>query len=119
MINLRKQLTTILKTVCPRVHYQDAHENETLPYIVYDITSVLPNGENNDSVFLDVDIWDSNEKSDNIEGLLKNLRTALEGRTIETEEFSAVIYGANVVPIADPNTMIKRRRASYTINIYA
>ena len=117
MINFRKQITAILKTVTSRVYFQAASETVGLPYIVYDLTSINLYGEY-DTVLMDVDIYDYGDTSDQIETLLRSLRTTLRGRTFHTEDFSAVIYGENILPLSDTDPMIQRRRASYQINLF-
>lgn len=117
MIDLRKQITAVLKTVTSRVYFQAASETVDLPYIVYDLTSINLYGEY-DTVLMDVDIYDYGDTSDQIETLLRSLRTTLKGRTFHTEDFSAVIYGENILPLSDTDPMIQRRRASYQINLF-
>ena len=117
MTNLRKQITAILKTVSSRVYYQAAPETADMPYIVYDLTDISIYGEY-DTALMDVDIWDYGDTSNQVETLLRSLRTNLKGKTIHTDEFSAAIYGETVVPLIDTDPMIQRRRASFQIKIF-
>ena len=55
MIDLRKIIKGQLKSVHPRVYFQEAPKTATFPYLVYDIVNINDDGEGFQQVTLDVD----------------------------------------------------------------
>lgn len=123
MIELRKAISTYLKSIHPSVYFQSAPDTATFPYIVYDISNYIDNGENQSLIVVDIDGWDrpSNGDTMRIEEMMEsingngNLHTAsgLDKRTLTTDKIVVSFYLDSKLPIADDDPTIKRRKYTY------
>lgn len=129
MIRIRTALNNYLKTLHPRVYFQDAPKDAPFPYIVYSV-SMYPDGEGFERVVLDIDGWDSNNNNDAtvIENLMQKVNgyigadgeiiQGLDKKTLTTDNMSVVFYLDSKLPVEDTDKRIKRRKYSYTGKLY-
>lgn len=119
MIELRTALQEYLKTLHQRVYFQGAPNNAKYPYIVYDIPSIVPDGEGYELITVDIDGWDSNDTGDtmSIENLMTNIN-ALDKKVLTTDNISVVFYLDNKLTVIDDDKRIKRRRYTYQGKLY-
>ena len=73
MQKLKKELVTLLKGVCPNVYFENAFDTSSTPYLVYDLTQGVER-EGQMIWNLDIDVWDRNSSSLNVDDLCKKLR---------------------------------------------
>lgn len=117
MIELRKQLNKILKSIHPRVYYMKATDKETFPYIVYD----LPQSYSNDDqeIFnLDIDIWDNNQDTTELEILSGTIWNELDRYHFIDEGTQFSIYRQGRFTIDDDDPRIKRRTLTFNIRYF-
>lgn len=118
MIDLRTLLVTYLKTLHPRVYFQVAPENAVFPYIVYDIPSIMCDGEGYEVATIDIDGWDLNDTNDTIaiENLM-DIINQLDKKTLSNANISASFFIDNKLAIIDEDKRIKRREYTYQCRI--
>jgi hypothetical protein len=126
MIEVRKAVSTYLKTLHPRVYNQVAPEDAVFPYIVYDLPNSFSDGEGGEVVTLDVDGWDLNNTADTtvIESLMQtingytdadgNIVQGLDKKILTTDNISVVYYLENKMALIDDDKRIKRRKYTYS-----
>lgn len=114
MIEIRKALSTYLKTLHTRVYFQIAPTDAIYPYIIYDLPNSFSDGEGGEVVTLDIDGWDSNITGDTtiIENLMKTINV-LDKKTLTTDEIVVTFYLENKIPLLDDDKAIKRRKYIY------
>lgn len=119
MIEVRKELSTFLKTLYPRVYFQTASEEAIYPYIVYDLPSIFCDGEGGEVITLDIDGWDYNTTGDtlSIEDLMKNINL-LDKKVFTTDNMSVVFYLETKMSLQDNDKNIKRRKYTYTGKLF-
>ena len=115
MIEIRKAVNTYLKTLHPRVYFQEAPMDAIFPYIVYDLPNSFGDGEGGEVVNLDIDGWDSNNLGDTI--VIENLMqiiNSIDKQVLATDKITVVFYLDNKIPLLDDNKQIKRRKYIYS-----
>ena len=70
MRKLKVEIRNKLLTVCPNVYFESAPDTAIGPYIVYDLTQGMAN-EDQTLINMDVDIWDKNKSTVNIDTIFK------------------------------------------------
>ena len=115
MIEVRKAINTYLKTLYPRVYFQQAPEVVIFPYIIYDLPNSFSDGEGGEIITLDIDGWDSNTTKDStvIENLMKNIN-AIDKKTLSTTEITLTLFLDNKIPLLDDDKNIHRRKYIYS-----
>lgn len=115
MIEIRKVISTYLKTLHPRVYFQQATSEAIYPYIVYNIPTIYCDGEGGEIVTLDIDGWDSNDTGDTtvIENLMLTINT-LDKKVLATDNVSVVFYLENKLALTDTDKTIKRRKYTFS-----
>lgn len=117
MIKLRTELNKILKSIHPRVYYMKASDTAIFPYIVYD----LPQSyfEDNLEVFnLDIDIWDNNVDTTELENLAQSIWNALNKYYHIDENIQFAIYRESRHTLEDDDPRIRRRTLIFNIRYY-
>lgn len=116
VIELRKYIKTQLKTVCDNVFYEKALNNCLFPYTVFEIDITFI--DDKDMVQLEINIFDNNNDSTNIE-LLTNDIERLFNREKHNDEFHSFAIFKNVRNNVDSEKdNIKRRRLLFDLNYY-
>ena len=117
---LRELLYPQLKAIHPRVYFQAAPENAQFPYLVYDFTQITNDGEEFETVALDVDGWDMPAKGDTtaLETLMQTVNDVLNKKTLTAEELAVTFYLDRKIPLVDDNPGIKRRKYIYEARLF-
>jgi len=120
MKNLRKLLHPFLKSIHPRVYFQDAPDNAQFPYLVYDFTQIVNDGEEFETVALDIDGWDMPAGGDTtaLENLMESVNDALNKKTLTAEGLAITFYLDRKIPLRDDNPAIKRRKYIYEARLF-
>lgn len=120
MKNLRKLLHPYLKSIHPRVYFQDAPDNAQFPYLVYDFTQIVNDGEEFETVAVDVDGWDMPSDGDTtaLEILMQTVNDALNKKTLTAEGLAVTFYLDRKIPLRDDNPAIKRRKYIYEARLF-
>ncbi|MDR7870308.1 MAG: hypothetical protein RIN55_05580 [Tissierellaceae bacterium] len=126
MIKLRIELNKILKSIHPniiiegksisRVHFQKATDTTPYPYIVYD----FPQGYDNEGqeIFnLDIDIWDNNIDTTELETLAGAIWKKLNKYYFIDDDMQFSIHRVSRFTV-DEDDDIKRRTLMFNIRYY-
>lgn len=121
MIELQASVKSFLKTFCPRVRLENASEDDTFPYVVFNIPDAP-----SDMVMLEVDVWDDKQDFN----VLENLTDAIDGdgkaldpsglnrKIIKGNSFQAYFIRKSRLPIPDEDKKYHRRQLRYSVKIY-
>ncbi len=128
MSQLKDLLKAYLKTIHPRVYYEDAPESANYPYLVFDFPNNLSDGESVDVVVIDIDGWDVPNDGDitpleslmalvNGNGNLDN-PTGLDKKTLTAENMAVTFYLDNKLNLRDDDKRIRRRKYIYQARLF-
>jgi len=117
---LRELLHQHLKSIHSRVYFQDAPDNAQFPYLVYDFTQITNDGEEFETVALDIDGWDMPAGGDTtaFETLMQTVNDALNKKTLTVEGLAVTFYLDRKIPLRDDNPGIKRRKYIYEARLF-
>lgn len=118
MKNLRKLLYPQLRGIHPRVYFQVAPDNAQFPYLVYDFTQITNDGEEFETVAVDVDGWDMTDDTTTLETLMQSVNDALNKKTLTAEGLAVTFYLDRKIPLVDDNPGIKRRKYIYEARLF-
>lgn len=120
MKNLRKVLYPFLKSLHPRVYFQVAPETAQFPYLVYDFTQVQNDGEEFETIAIDIDGWDMPAGGDTtaLETLMETVNNGLNKKTLANEDMAVTFYLDRKIPLLDDNPAIKRRKYIYEARLF-
>lgn len=120
MKNLRKLLHPYLKSIHPRVYFQDAPDDAQFPYLTYDFTQIVNDGEEFETVALDIDGWDMPANGDTtaLETLMQNVNDLLNKKTLTAEGLAVTFYLDRKIPLRDDNKNIRRRKYIYEARLF-
>lgn len=115
MIEIRKALQTHLKTIHPRVYFQQVPETAQFPYLVCNISSVFDDGEGHQLITLDIDGWDAPENGDTtaLESLMAAVNTGMNKATFATDNIAVTFFLETKLSITDDEPQILRRKYVY------
>lgn len=119
MVKFRKAIQSFLKSINSRVYFQIAPKEAIFPYLVYDITQILDDGESIQIAVVDIDGWDmpTNGDTSSLETLMETVNTL--NKTILTEDtVTAAFYLDRVLPIIDDDKRIKRCKYVFEAKIF-
>lgn len=118
MINLRKQLTILLKSYHPQVHYQTAQSTAIFPYIILNLPNSFMN-EEQEIFSMDVDLWDNRTDTTQLETLATQLWKGLNHYQYSDENMQFIIYRENRIPELDEKELgIRRRKLIFQLKYY-
>ena len=120
MKSLRKLLHPYLKSIHPRVYFQDAPDDAQFPYLTYDFTQITNDGEEFETVAVDIDGWDMPAGGDTtaLENLMESVNDALNKKTLTAEGLAVTFYLDRKIPLRDDNPAIKRRKYIYEARLF-
>lgn len=117
MIDVRRTIHLHLETIHPSVHYLKAPEDETFPYLVYEI-EITHIEDDLHMVTLDIDGWDDNEDTTPLELLMNNVQKNLNRKTIFNENLAMFLTLDRKFSVTDPNPQLNRRRYIFSGRLY-
>ncbi len=119
MVKFRTAIQSFLKSIHQRVYFQIAPENTTYPYLVFDITQILDDGETMQVAVVDIDGWDMPSTGDTtvLETLMANVNT-LNKSVLTKDEITATFYLDRILPLLDDDKRIRRRKYIYQAKIF-
>ena len=120
MKNLRELLYPQLRAIHPRVYFQVAPDSAQFPYLVYDFTQIVNDGEEFETVAVDIDGWDMPANGDTtaLETLMQTVNDALNKKTLTAEGLAVTFYLDRKIPLTDDNKDIRRRKYIYEARLF-
>ena len=117
---LRELLHPYLKSIHPRVYFQDAPDDAQFPYLTYDFTQITNDGEEFETVAVDIDGWDMPADGDTtaLEILMQTVNDALNKKTLTAEGLAVTFYLDRKIPLLDDNKNIRRRKYIYEARLF-
>lgn len=118
MINLRKQVSTILKTYHSNIHFQKSTDDTDFIYITYDFPNTFKNGKQ--EIFnLDVDIYDSKDDTTDLETITTAIWKGLDYHRHNDKNMQFSIYQDNRLPPLDEKEKnVKRRKLIFELRYF-
>lgn len=108
---LRELLHQYLKSIHPRVYFQEAPDNAQFPYLVYDFTQIINDGEGFETIAIDIDGWDMPSKGDTteLEMLMHTVNKALDKQTLTSTIVNPIAWNEANFPwkISVPWNMVQ------------
>jgi hypothetical protein len=126
ILELQKQIVTFLKTKSTRVYFEEAPDNATYPYVVYNLPNSI-SAFNREDFSLEIDVWDNVNNTTALETLVGNIDgngdltnpTGLNYKNIYvSNKLAATFYRESRLIIRDEDKRIKRRQLRYRIKTY-
>lgn len=117
MIEIRKVIESKLQAITTKTYYQDADDDATYPYLVYD----FPNSNDDGTLErfdMDVDAWDDSTNTTALETLIDSADKALHRLTVVVGGLSMTIYRENRLSLEDDDPRLKRRKYIYQVRTY-
>lgn len=118
MVDLRRELTKLLKKYHSRVYFQKASSTAKMPYIVFDLPNAFDN-EGQEIFNLDIDIWDNQQDTTELETLASQLWKELNYYRHIDESIQFSIYRENrLPPLDEDDNNIKRRKLIFQLKYF-
>ena len=127
MIEIRKIINSHLKALHPnvvvngisksRVHFQKAPDDTPLPYIVFDLPNSFTS-EDLENFVLDVDIWDNNTDTTQLETLAAQIWKSLHKLRIINNKAQLSVYRSNRLTLTDDDPRIRRRKLTFQVKYF-
>jgi len=118
MKKFRELIHPYLKSIHPRVYFQVAPDSAEFPYLVYDFTQITNDGEEFETVAVDIDGWDLTDDTTALETLMQTVNDALNKKTLTAEGLAVTFYLDRKIPLRDDNPAIKRRKYIYEARLF-
>ena len=91
MNELIKIIYSELKKVHEKVYQCEADENSDYPYVTFNLQTGIKTDTRYDDV-LNIEIWDTNEDTSEIENIADSIERLLDFKCINTDNLSTVFY---------------------------
>jgi hypothetical protein len=121
MLEIRKQLKTLMQATGKQVFYQKAAPNAVFPYLVFDISNSIDDGTLERFV-LDVDGWGNDENTYDMEQMMHLADQALHRTTLYIndagKQLGMSVYRENRLTFDENDRRVYRRRYIYQIRTH-
>lgn len=118
MLELRKELTKLLRAHHPIVFFVTAPKDASFPYVVFDLPNSFDN-EQQEVFSLDVDVWDNKDDTTEIETLSSILWKKMNYHHHVDEHIQFSIYRSNrLPPLDEKETDLKRRKLMFQLRYF-
>jgi hypothetical protein len=118
VIDIRTEIQRVLKTVHPRVYFENAKDTTAYPYIVCDLPNSVDFGDLENFVF-DIDFWDDAQDTTVLETLCDNADAVLhKQKFVIGDSVSFVIYRDNRINVKDDDERIRHKTYTYQLRAY-
>ena len=118
MKKFRELIHPFLKSIHPRVYFQVAPDSAEFPYLVYDFTQIINDGEEFETVAVDIDGWDLTDDTTALETLMQTVNDTLNKKTLTAEGLAITFYLDRKIPLRDDNKNIRRRKYIYEARLF-
>lgn len=113
---LRTGIRNKLLEIHPRVLFGDAPSGTEYPFVLFNLVTSTAM-DRVDLVSLEIDIWDNNPVTSDLEVLTDKIDKALHRLTGGNEHVFYTIYRENRLSIRDPEESLKRRQLVFQIRV--
>ena len=120
IIEMRKAIYNAIVAIHPRVHFEEAPENEIYPYVVIDLPTSTDDGSL-EQFMIDIDGWDRPLLGDTteLEELMESINEVLHRETFYiASELAMTLYRENRLYLRDNDKRIRRRKYIYQARTY-
>ena len=118
MLELRSELTKLLKTYNSQVYFQKAPNTATFPYVTYNFLDSFTNGDQ-EVIPMDVDIWDNKEDTTELEMITSSIWRGLKSYDYIDENIQFVIYQeTRITELDEEDNNIRRRTLTFYIKFF-
>lgn len=117
IIELRKQLQILFKTITTNVHFEIAPDISPYPYLVYELSELTSN-YGKTVLQLEVNILDYGTSTSVVETLSDNLQSLLNKYHFINNKIQFSIYKLNRNTIQEEDKKIRRRRMTFEIQLH-
>lgn len=117
IIKIRNDIQALLSSINPEIYYEVADNDVVYPHVVFDLVNSTDDGTMERFV-LEIDGWDDNKDTTELETLMSEIDQALHRRTVVIDEISLTFYRENRLTVRDPNPNLRRRQYSYQVRVY-
>lgn len=114
--NIKKELLKLLKDVSTNISFEIASEKKLFPHIVLNLVNdVVAQGLH--ILTLDVDIWDRNNSTKNVDDLVDKVIKKLNRIHVITDDIHMVLYLTNILTVSDSDSTIKRKTCIFELQV--
>lgn len=136
IIELKIELSTLIKAVHAQVYYEEAPDNAVYPYVVFELSNSINTNLGYEQFVLDVDGWDNKTDTTALETMMHKIDVALHRHTsifditypgddvlpgedtVPGTDKSATIYRENRRVVRDPDKRVRRRSYVYQVRVH-
>lgn len=116
--DLKKLIEEKFKTLTTNVYYEEARDNALYPHIVFSFNEINLGDLSRQDYTLDVDVWDKNTSSYNIEELCDKVEDLLHTQNLPQTNILPTFYKIDRKSIWDSGKDIKHRLIRFQIQNY-
>jgi hypothetical protein len=117
MLNIRKVIQAHLRAVHPRLHFLRAPESAKFPYLVYEL-EITNIGDDLQMVTLDVDGWDDNNDTTELEVIMDNVKKSLNKQIMIIDKLALFLDLDRRLTLTDTDPRINRRKYIFNGRLY-
>lgn len=122
MLEIRKVIIELIRTVTTNVYYQDAPENTLTPFVTVDISNSIDDGTLERFV-MDIDGWGASNNTVALETLMHGVDQSLHRKTVYVtdvygKQIAVTVYRENRLTFDEADKRIFRRRYIYQIRTH-
>lgn len=122
MVDKYEYVTEQLKKSCSRVSFKRAKDNDTFPYVVYNLPSTSEVVANRDDIILEIDIWDIQRDGYDVISSIENLTDTIDKSLKDIRYLDGkhllMFQRLNRLVLPDEDKNIERRQLRYLIKSY-
>jgi hypothetical protein len=117
MINIRKAIQAHLKSIHPQLYFMQAPESAKFPYLVYQI-EITNLGDDLQMVTFDVDGWDNNSDTTELETIMDKVKQSLNKQIMITPKLAVFLDLDRRLTLTDTDPRINRRKYIFNGRLY-
>lgn len=116
--DLKKLITTQLKTLVSNVYYEIADDNAMYPHVVYVFKTIDLGDLSRQDYVLSIDVWSKGPSSRTIDDLCDSIENLLQSKNLPQENILPTFYLIDRQTLIDEDKSIKHRLIRFQIQNY-